>query len=60
MDYPAIVSITQSAALVFFVVLFAAVVAYALWPGNKQRFERAARLPLDHGADAPRSKRSKI
>ena len=33
--------------LVLMMTVFAAVVAYALWPGNRKKFERAARLPLD-------------
>lgn len=33
--------------LVFLVVLFVAALGYALWPGNKARFDHAARLPLD-------------
>jgi cytochrome c oxidase cbb3-type subunit 4 len=29
-----------------FVILFVAVVAYALWPRNRATFDKAARLPL--------------
>ena len=29
-----------------FVVIFIAIVAYALWPKNKSKFDAAARLPL--------------
>jgi cytochrome c oxidase cbb3-type subunit 4 len=29
------------------VVLFTAVVAYALWPANKKKFDRMAKLPLE-------------
>ncbi len=29
-----------------FVGIFAAIVAYALWPRNKARFDAAARMPL--------------
>jgi cytochrome c oxidase cbb3-type subunit 4 len=29
-----------------FVVLFIAVVVYALWPRNRAKFDKAARLPL--------------
>lgn len=29
-----------------FVLIFLAIVAYALWPSRKQQFEAAARLPL--------------
>ena len=25
---------------------------YAFWPGNKKRFERAARLPLEQGSES--------
>ena len=33
--------------LVALVVMFAVVVGYALWPSNKDAFDRAARLPLE-------------
>jgi cytochrome c oxidase cbb3-type subunit 4 len=33
--------------LVYLMVLFAAVLVYALWPGNRQKFRDAARMPLD-------------
>jgi cytochrome c oxidase cbb3-type subunit 4 len=33
--------------LLFFIALFSVAVLYALWPANKQKFERLARLPLD-------------
>ncbi|MCZ7657474.1 MAG: cbb3-type cytochrome c oxidase subunit 3 [Xanthobacteraceae bacterium] len=29
-----------------FVILFVAIVAYALWPRNKKKFDAAARMPL--------------
>jgi len=32
--------------LIYFIVLFAGVLVYALWPGNKKKFDDAARLPL--------------
>ncbi len=47
MDYETLVMVTQIAGLILFVGLFVAVLIYALWPGNRQRFERASRLPLD-------------
>lgn len=37
----------QTWGLLYFVLLFAGVVAYALWPSNRQKFDRAARLPLE-------------
>ncbi|GAB4127069.1 MAG: hypothetical protein Tsb008_19030 [Rhodothalassiaceae bacterium] len=33
--------------LLFLLVLFAAAVLYALWPGNRDKFERARNLPLE-------------
>lgn len=37
----------QTWGLVFLVVLFLGACAYALWPSNRSRFDRAARVPLD-------------
>ncbi len=47
MTYEQVASVSQVVALIFFVALFAAVLLYAFWPGNKKRFERAARTPLE-------------
>ncbi len=33
--------------LIFLVILFAGTVTFALWPKNKDKFEEAARRPLD-------------
>lgn len=55
MTYEQVASISQIAALVFFIGLFAAVVIYAFWPGNKKRFEEAAKLPLESDPE-PESK----
>ncbi len=33
--------------LILMVVLFAVVLAYALWPSNKKKFDRMAKLPLE-------------
>jgi cytochrome c oxidase cbb3-type subunit 4 len=33
--------------LIIFISVFAVAVTYALWPANKQTFDRMARLPLD-------------
>ena len=32
--------------LIFMVALFIGIVAYALWPANKKKFDRLAHLPL--------------
>jgi cytochrome c oxidase cbb3-type subunit 4 len=47
MTYEQIATITQVAALLLFIALFIGVLVYAFWPGNKKRFEEAARLPLE-------------
>ena len=44
--YLALASFAQTWGLLYFVAVFAIVVAYALWPSRKQRFEEAARMPL--------------
>lgn len=51
MTYEQVASISQVAALLFFIALFAAVVIYAFWPGNKKRFDEAAKLPLEDNSE---------
>jgi len=52
MSYEQVATVSQVVALVFFVALFAGVLLYAFWPGNKKRFEQAARLPLEKDPDS--------
>lgn len=47
MSYHAVAFFTQTGVLIFFVVLFLAVLAYALSPANGEKFARAARAVLD-------------
>lgn len=47
MSYEHVASITQVAALLLFVAFFIGVLIYAFWPGNKKRFNEAAKLPLE-------------
>ena len=58
MEYEQVASISQVAALIFFIVLFAGVVLYAVWPGNKKRFDEAAKLPLEDDPEADTQKDS--
>ncbi len=44
--YRLLASFAQSAGVLYFMGIFAAVVVYALWPSNKSRFDEAARMPL--------------
>lgn len=56
MTYDQVASISQVAALIFFIVLFAGVVLYAFWPGNKKQFDEAAKLPLEEDPDSKNEK----
>jgi len=60
MTYEQVASVSQVAALLFFIALFVGVVIYAFWPGNKKRFEEAAQLPLEKDPEPePKSKNGK-
>jgi cytochrome c oxidase cbb3-type subunit 4 len=56
MTYEQVASVTQVAALLLFVALFIGVLIYAFWPGNKKRFEQAARVPLEKDPDPEQEK----
>lgn len=47
MTYEAISTFAKSWGLVYLMFMFVAVCAYALWPRNQQKFEKAARMPLE-------------
>lgn len=44
--YKALAEFAQTYGLVYFVVVFLIVLAYALWPSRKRQFDEAARIPL--------------
>ncbi|WP_300543337.1 cbb3-type cytochrome c oxidase subunit 3 [Maricaulis sp.] len=50
--YETLSSFAQTGGLLIFILLFAGVLAYALWPRNQQKFDKAARTPLTE-PDAP-------
>ncbi len=55
--YERLASFAQTWGLFYIIGLFAIVLAYALWPKNQKRFDRAARMPLaedDAPAERPR------
>jgi cytochrome c oxidase cbb3-type subunit IV len=56
MNYEQVASISQVLALLFFISLFVAVLVYAFWPGNKKKFEEAARLPLEGDPESENEK----
>lgn len=47
MTYQLVASISQVTSLLMFIAMFIAVVAYAMWPSNRARFEEAQRQALD-------------
>ena len=49
-------SFAQTWGMVYFIAIFVAALAYALWPSKKADFSRAARLPVaekEQGDDRP-------
>jgi len=44
--YQSVASFAQTWGLVYFVAIFLAVLAYALWPSRQSVFDEAARMPL--------------
>jgi cytochrome c oxidase cbb3-type subunit 4 len=46
MDYQTVANFAESWGLAFLMVMFAIAVLYALWPSNKDKFDKAAQLPL--------------
>ena len=45
--YEALSSFAQTGGLVYFVLMFAGALIYALWPSNQETFYRAANSPLE-------------
>jgi cytochrome c oxidase cbb3-type subunit IV len=44
--YERLANFAQTGGLIYFLVIFAAALTYALWPKNQEKFDEAARLPL--------------
>jgi cytochrome c oxidase cbb3-type subunit 4 len=54
MTYQTAAFLSQMIAMAIFGTVFAGVLVYVFWPGNKQRLDRASRIPLDaDSSDAP-------
>ena len=47
MTYDVVATFSQVTSLLMFIAMFCAVLAYALWPGNKKRFDDAQKRALD-------------
>lgn len=44
--YALLAGIAQQFGVVFFMAIFLGVVAYAIWPKNREKFNSAAEIPL--------------
>lgn len=44
--YESVARFAQTWGLIYFFVIFAGVLVYALWPKNKRSFDEASRIPL--------------
>jgi cytochrome c oxidase cbb3-type subunit 4 len=51
MSFEEVRSIAAIAGLLIFITLFAGVLIYTFWPGNKERFRDASRIPLEDDPD---------
>ena len=47
MQYEHVAHFAATYGLIYLVILFVAALAYAFWPSNKEKFEEAARRPLE-------------
>ena len=45
--YEDVLAFAQSWGAVYFAMMFAIALAYAVWPSNRARFQQAARIPLE-------------
>jgi cytochrome c oxidase cbb3-type subunit IV len=55
MTYDTVATISQVTSLLMFIAMFVAVVAYAVWPRNRIKFEQAQRRALDIDGNSPKS-----
>ena len=44
--YALLAAVAQQLGVVFFMTIFLGVVAYAVWPKNREKFDAAAEIPL--------------
>jgi cytochrome c oxidase cbb3-type subunit 4 len=47
MQYEKVAEFASTYGLIYFMILFAGVLVYAFWPKNKEKFDEAARRPLE-------------
>ena len=47
MQYEQVAHFASTYGLIYLIILFAGVLVYAFWPKNREKFEEAARRPLE-------------
>lgn len=47
MNYQDLIYFAETGGLIILAAMFAGAVVYAFWPGNREKFDRAANLPLE-------------
>jgi cytochrome c oxidase cbb3-type subunit IV len=47
MNYDTVATVSQVTTLILFIALFLAVIGYVVWPGNRAKFDKAARAALE-------------
>lgn len=58
MSYDTVATFSQVTSLLMFIVMFGAVLAYALWPSNGPRFDKIQQGALDLDAKSPDHRRN--
>lgn len=48
MTYEQLSAFAQTSGMIYFIAIFAGVCIYALWPSNRAKFDKAARMPLEN------------
>lgn len=49
--YQSLATFAQTWGLIYFMLFFAGVLVYVMWPRNRQKFRDAAQIPLQDDAD---------
>ena len=48
MSYETVIHFSETWGLVYLFILFLGVLAYAFWPSNRSKFDKAAMAPFEH------------
>lgn len=46
-SYEQVAMFAQQSGLIYFFLIFCFIVVYAVWPKNKEKFDRASRIPFE-------------